>query len=246
MSCINVKNSLYHNTTRKNLKNERNQEFPYTDYLVYLQHTDEKRVATNILYHFLQQANHYNTSAIRLLDVGCGNGEVVANFITSFGQSTQFEVTLLEPNGQLLVLAQEKLKQTHAHVLASMPTKIEAATKIERDQHGFDLILALNLLYYVEDKAAILSALYDALVPGGYLCVSLQMSTSDIFAVRSVFRKYYRLPDETRFTIEKLLKILEELCWQHELQIVSSRVTFPMADVEDLLEHPRVEWYGRN
>src|SRR5260370_42371024 len=97
--------------------NVRNRMFPYADYLLFLQHANEKEVAVEIIHRHLRSSSSNNATILRLWDVGCGNGDVIANLAKLVEHDTILEISLLEPNVQLLTLAQDKLKQMNAHVV---------------------------------------------------------------------------------------------------------------------------------
>ncbi len=211
--------------------------FPWADYLLFLQHTDEKQVAAEIIYRRLCLA-HPDRTSIRIWDVGCGSGEVMTNFVKMVGSNTMLDITILEPDLQLFTIVQDKLSQMNVRMVTYISKTLEESNKDEDYIAGFDLIAALKMLYYVDDIVDALQQLYDALAPRGQLCISLHMPQSEAYVIRTMFREYYNVPVASRLDVESLLAVIKRLRWKYELQIVTSYITFSLTDVEELLEKP--------
>lgn len=209
------------------------------EFVLFLQHTNEKQVAAETLFRHLSCTKSLS-SVNRMWDVGCGSGEIVAALVKMLGQETTLEITLLEPESSLLEIARNKLRQVGVCSVITIPKTIEAATENEKYLQGFDLIIASQVLNYVINAESTLRQLYRALKPGGQLCVSLLMPTSDIFLIRSTYLRHFGRLSELGIHSEQLLEVIEHLLGkEYDTEIVSSYVTFPLSAVEELFENSR-------
>ncbi len=113
----------------------------------------------------------------RVLDVGCGSGWYL-ELLLQMGAT----VTGVDYSAEMLRLAAERL----AGYDPARWTLIEGdACALAVDDGQFDVGVAIGLLDYVEDTAAILGEFRRVLVPGGRLLVTVPKSPSPFFFLRT-------------------------------------------------------------
>jgi len=99
----------------------------------------------------------------RILEVGSGSGAVTMRLLADFPEA---QVTALEPDGDLLALAGERL--------GASPRLSLVHGSIDHNplgEGGFDLVVVRYVLQHLADPVAALGALRAKLAPGGRLAV---------------------------------------------------------------------------
>jgi S-adenosylmethionine-dependent methyltransferase len=128
------------------------------------------RLRLEVIWHqltaFLQAAWGREAAPRRVLDVGCGTGELPLRLATQ-GHA----VTLLDPVEEMLRLADES-----ARALASPPAIPPVMVRGSLEEAPgrfagtpFDLVLCHTVLEYLPEPAKALGPLKELLAPGGYL-----------------------------------------------------------------------------
>ncbi|MBI2080656.1 MAG: methyltransferase domain-containing protein, partial [candidate division NC10 bacterium] len=115
---------------------------------------------------FLQAAWGREAAVRRVLDVGCGTGELPLR-LAAQGHA----VTLLDPVEEMLHLAAESVR-AQAPPPAILPVLVRASLEEASGRFAgtpFDLVLCHTLLEYLPEPARALGPLADLLAAGGYL-----------------------------------------------------------------------------
>jgi len=94
--------------------------------------------------------------SLRLLDVGCGNGKMIAWLQARLG-------------GEIHGFDYAKAAIATARELHSGDFRVGAMGEIDYPEHSFDLITALDTLYFAPDMAAFVGQMKRWLKPGGVL-----------------------------------------------------------------------------
>ena len=99
------------------------------------------------------------TDAFRVLDVGCGSAEFLAQLVDDFPRA---ECVGLEPNAAALQRARAR----------ELPRCEFSAGSFEAARGQFDLVVCSEVYEHVADPGRLLDTLCASLVPGGYLSIS--------------------------------------------------------------------------
>jgi 2-polyprenyl-3-methyl-5-hydroxy-6-metoxy-1,4-benzoquinol methylase len=208
------------------------------EFRLFLEHTNEKQVAAETIFRRLSRTKSLS-STHRIWDVGCGSGDIVSALVKMIGREAELEITLLEPESQLLEMARKKLRQSGVFSIVGIPKTVEAAVEGDDYRQGFDLIISSQVLNYVIDAEATLCQLYRALAPEGQFCASLLTPTSDIFLIRSMYLQHFGHLSEVGIHSEQLLEVIGNLGWRYDTEVVLSYVELSLSDVEELIENPQ-------
>jgi SAM-dependent methyltransferase len=142
----------------------------------------------------------------RVLDVGCGTGELLAylhdqNF-TTFG---------LEPSPEAVEAAQKRGLKVTCSTLNEF-----VADQIQKQAEGFDAITTLNVLEHVPNPVEFIQQTKRILSPGGILCIRVPNDFTEIqaSAQAAIGRDpwWVAIPDHVNyFNFENLPPFLERL-----------------------------------
>lgn len=199
------------------------------EFLLFLSCTNEKKnAARKIFQHF--EPNAQVLTNIKLLDVGCGSGEISIKIIKLMGKPENVNITLVEPNSHQLNIAKVRMEKSGIHSMTCIQKKIEDSKEFEDYTPGFDLIIASHLFDYVSDIQEVLKQLYSALSPNGQLCIILSTPTSDVVTIRSILLDYLGKKEPDEVLSEDLLVYVKKFGWQYEIEDVSSSIKFPLSN----------------
>ena len=124
----------------------------------------------------------------RVLDVGCGTGDLVAAL-----REEGFEAEGIEPSDEAAALGRERGLCIHTADVA----------RFARSATPFDAVVMLNVLEHVPDPAAVLEKLGQLLVESGVLCVRVPNDFSRIqLAAKHVLDKapwWIAIPDHVNY-----------------------------------------------
>lgn len=105
----------------------------------------------------------YGLSAdCRILDVGCGTGEISSRLARLYPRATVIAVDLLEG---LLNIARDRYRD----LATRLEFRRQDAFNLEFDAHGFDLVVCRHMLQAVPRPVTVLAGLKRQLKPGGWL-----------------------------------------------------------------------------
>jgi ubiquinone/menaquinone biosynthesis C-methylase UbiE len=101
---------------------------------------------------------------VQAIEYGCGTG------LLSFALQPHLgKITLADSStGMLAVLSQKILSSGVSNM---QPLRLDLATDVQPDA-TWDLVYSLMVLHHIPDTDQILSAFYQLLNPGGYLCIA--------------------------------------------------------------------------
>jgi predicted TPR repeat methyltransferase len=102
-----------------------------------------------------------------ILDLGCGTGLSAAPLARFGGRLTGVDLS-----GAMLAKAAER--QTYGRLVQA-----DAVAFLREHPGAFDLVFSADVLIYFGDLADLLSAATQALRPGGYLAISIELSDQD-------------------------------------------------------------------
>jgi tRNA (cmo5U34)-methyltransferase len=125
------------------------------------------KILKSFFRYFLE--NRINESAIKVLDLGCGNGALTKEILSV---SDNVEVTLADGSYEMLENARKNLNScdfNYVHVTFQELLENECASD-DMLSPGFDLIISSLAIHhlYTEEKKALFKYIYNHLSPGGY------------------------------------------------------------------------------
>jgi trans-aconitate methyltransferase len=95
----------------------------------------------------------------RVLDVGCGDGKITAGIAERLPRGSAVGI---DPSARMIDFGRERFRATHPNLLF----EVGDATRLGY-RAAFDLVVSFNALHWVQDQAAALRGIHDALVDGG-------------------------------------------------------------------------------
>ena len=98
----------------------------------------------------------------RILDVGCGTGEISSRLARLYPQATVIGVDLVESS---LEIARDR----HRDLAPRLEFSRQDAFKLEFEPHGFDLVVCRHMLQAVPRPVAVVAGFQRQLRPGGWL-----------------------------------------------------------------------------
>jgi 2-polyprenyl-3-methyl-5-hydroxy-6-metoxy-1,4-benzoquinol methylase len=161
----------------------------------------------------------------------------VVSLLNRSGVDSLSEVTLLDPDKELLTIAREQLGVVTDIPVTSITKRIENTVEHCDYTLGFDLIIASHLLYYVHQVEEVITKLYHALSPSGLLCTIARMSDADSFQIRKLFRVARGEDVEAGLSGERLRELAECMRLNVSFQIVVSHIEIPARDVSVFLQN---------
>lgn len=169
--------------------------YPYLRGLEYLRElsNEEEELATTLV--ALWRPRIEAAGTVSVCDFGSGFGDLALRTLSCLGEAYPSTVMRIE-----LVDAEPALAE-HARLLLErelgFPTTSWGTHEFFVSDSRFDLILASHVLYYVQDRAALIAALLRRLNSGGLASFVIRAERCDAFKVRSAMRAVER-PGSTR------------------------------------------------
>jgi len=187
----------------ENNKNEKVKSF-FDATHIYLHKDFGVRVRTDIAYDLLGA----EVIGKRLIDLGCGNGNVSLQFIDKVQ-----ELDFLDISDKMLDLVKEKISDSDLHKVNFFNCDLEEF-KIDKK---YDIIIAYGLLMHVNSPLKSLEKIYEMLNPGGLLLTQYTNCGHPMNKINKLFssKSSYELNDID----EKLFHLL---IFNQGFQIVTS------------------------
>ena len=167
-----------------------------------------------------------------LFDVGAGAGDIVDLALKHLVDAT---LHVEEPNQELLYRYQERVAQyptlSCGHVFAQSLQEVIATWPRGEPPLRVDIVLAVHMLYFVDDLVGTLQALYQCLNPGGVLFVVVadQLRSTTGRAGRYHFEC---MGDENRVNVlDMAWRQRDNLLGRGEISNILDPVTPPRVDV---------------
>ncbi|MFC1582511.1 class I SAM-dependent DNA methyltransferase [Planctomycetota bacterium] len=104
-----------------------------------------------------------DVSGQRILDVGCGTGRLLKQLTEAGGDAVGIDIS------------GEMVKKTRERSLTAYQTDV-CGFKAEA---GFDIVVSVLTLNYIEDKKAMFASVNSLLEPGGIFVISSELQTDD-------------------------------------------------------------------
>ena len=130
--------------------------------------TDQRELFVPVLKDLIRTQRRAAAGAFSFFDIGCGDGQTFALAADEFPDGATG--VFLDPNAYYLaqcekaVRATERLQLGRSICASFLPdTAVDASV----EAGGFDLILAIHVLYYFDDLLASFVRIYELLKPGG-------------------------------------------------------------------------------
>jgi SAM-dependent methyltransferase len=127
--------------------------------------TDQRELFVPVLKNVIRAQRNAIPGRFRFFDIGCGDGQTFALVADEFPDGTTG--TILDCNAYYLSQYEAAVRSSgRLRVAQSICAPFLPETAVETPG-GFDLILAIHVLYYFDDLRASLARIYDLLRPGG-------------------------------------------------------------------------------
>lgn len=128
----------------------------------------------------------------RVLDIGCGEGQYLAYFL-----SKESYVTGVDYSPKMLNLAKKYLRDKGFYNFSLIKAN---AKMLPFGNNHFDIVMAIGLLEYLTTPEKVISEITRVLKPNGYAMLSFSKKWSPFFFLRIfpgtiVRRKIFKLPD---------------------------------------------------
>jgi len=168
---------------------------------------------------------------VRLLDVGCGSGELTLIVCTALAKTFDMRLSVVEPSATLLHRSKDLLSKTMSpEVFVSATQRTFQDLCPRTDAH--DLILCSHSLYEPLEEApsagfssaaeAVARKLLDMLTPGGAFCVILASKNSWAYEAKRSAYELLGLPADAFSYAERLTAALEETGASLEVRTVDT------------------------
>ncbi|MCE5213590.1 MAG: methyltransferase domain-containing protein [Methanobacterium sp.] len=175
----------------------------------------ERRRLFKILKSFFRNflENRINERAIKVLDLGCGNGVLIKEILS---ESHKVKVVLVDGSYEMLENARENFKRhDFDYIHATFQELLENESTVnDRLFYDFDLIISSLAIHhlYKEEKKALFMYIYNHLNPGGYF-----LNIDVIKAPKDELESWYRiLWSEWIAENEEEMKLREEGMYNKE------------------------------
>ena len=130
--------------------------------------TDQRELFIPVLKECIRAQRRAASGSFSFFDIGCGDGQTFALAADAFPDGAT--AVILDPNAYYLaqcepaVRAAGRLRLERSICAPFLPN---TAVPVPGGSDGFDLILAIHVLYYFDDLTASLARIYELLKPGG-------------------------------------------------------------------------------
>lgn len=126
--------------------------------------TDQRELFVPVLKNLIRAQREAASAPYRFFDIGCGDGQTFALVADEFPDRATG--TILDCNAYYLAQYEAAVRASgRLHIGQSICAPFLPDTPV--DERGFDLILAIHVLYYFDDLRASLARIYELLKPGG-------------------------------------------------------------------------------
>ena len=122
----------------------------------------------------------------QVLDVACGTGDVALEICRQKGP--RVEVTGIDFSPGMLVLAQEKVKSYPQAAISLLAGNALVLPFRSASFHALTIAFGIR---NIQDKAGVLKAFYDTLVPGGMVLI-LELATPKKTRLREAYLAYFQ------------------------------------------------------
>jgi SAM-dependent methyltransferase len=124
--------------------------------------TDQRELFVPVLKDVIRAQRGAAATPFRFFDIGCGDGQTVALVADEFPADARG--TILDCNAYYLSQYEAAVRAAgRINIARSICAPFQPDTAVEG---GFDLILAIHVLYYFDDLRASLARIYELLKPG--------------------------------------------------------------------------------
>jgi SAM-dependent methyltransferase len=126
--------------------------------------TDQRELFVPVLRNVIRAQRRETSEPFGFFDIGCGDGQTFALVADAFPDGATG--VILDCNAYYLPQYEAAVRASgRLHVRRSICAPFLPDTAVE--ESGFDLILAIHVLYYFDDLRASLARIYELLKPGG-------------------------------------------------------------------------------
>jgi len=226
-----------------------------TPYTIFLRHTNQKKIAAQVLKRIakkqIDSLDAENTGVWRYADIGCGSGEISAMLLSDL--STEYtnltiQGIFLEPSELLLSRTEDALRQIPRLQQHLVNKPIEEAQLVDLAPWGRNnLLVCIQVLYYVKDWFAQVQKMLGSLRRNGNACFVLREASSQTLEISDRFLNSINRLAERSIVAKEVEDGLNRLGIHFESEIINSSVIFPLSDALEMpLSPDAYKEVGRN
>jgi SAM-dependent methyltransferase len=191
------------------------------DYQFFLLHSTEAQA--DVAFYFQQlKVLASKLSPLRILDFGCGNGDLLKALL---------EKANLNPGHLQLHLVEIAREARHAAVRKLQPYSVHPirhAARLADDLQDVDLIIANHVLYYLDDLQEIIGKLHHILSPDGRLMIAMSGLENFLVSIwQTAFSSIqmsipYRVAEDVEATFQELKMLYSKHEIHYEIRFPDS------------------------
>lgn len=171
-----------------------------------------------------QLLNGFDSSGLRVLDIGCGLGGCALMLVREYGAG---HVTGIDIEPELVARANAAVD--HAGLRDRIQIQHVEPGPLEAESQSFDLVLTKDVVCHFPDKDAVMADIFRVLKPGGsYLCADFFDPSNDP-ATTDQARGYY----DTYIASMRAYGLTFHFVHQHVYEEAMTSAGFELHDVRD-------------
>jgi len=224
------------------------ESFHLEQYQEYLAHADKHvRIVETALDWFGQILERPNVDCLRVLDAGCGPGQLTSRLIRELrhmadkrpGRRVVVDWTCLDSSARALALCRAACSGLHSGQtqIGFVKTALEDYLFRPRSDRGrFDVVLCSHVLYHIADWPSCINGLISTLLPQGQLWIVLASRNAEVYRLFDMVSPHVTgRPDYAVRFSEELEAVLRGCGLSFGREYLVSRVAFDRDEVASFL-----------
>jgi len=195
-----------------------------TPFETYLKYTSQKKESAIQLAAILGNSG----SSVGILDIGTGNGEYLKYALEKIKDSSNWDLTLIEPSDDLATQLDSTFSERNTNIVH---TDFDSFSSNER----FDIVLASHLFYHIpkQSQTEQLTKMLSLLKTNGTLIIVLR-DRDDAYEFKMQFKPLLLSSDFKAMTIDDVLNKIPNMDKLNiERRTVTSKLTIPITQNQE-------------